>query len=283
VVFSNSATDARAYWTLDADVGGRYSDNVTNSSSSAGKKGDSATLAELSAGAFYVVGEYTGIGISANLKGGTNATYGGLNLFSTGLSYRVSQKFGLGPEAIRAVLSLSGSRDSYVDSGRDSNSYRAGLSASRWFGETIRLGIGYEYDKREQLNSKGSFCIGSYCYNDDIYGVAGNTGILSADVIVTEMDMLAFSYRHRSGDVTSVDAYTPSVLSASSAYAPDKTFGGLYAYRLSAVTDSISVGVSRELLRKMSLNLDYTYYTTGTGGGINYQGNIFNLIVAYSM
>jgi hypothetical protein len=274
---------AAAYLTLDADAGERYSDNITNASSSSGKKSDSTTFVDLSAGTFNVIGEYTGLKLALNFREGFNATYGGLNVGSSGLSLGVSQKFGLGPEAVRASLYLSGSRDSFVDRSRDVNSYKAGFNASKWFGETLKFGIGYEYDKRDQLNTTGSFCIGLSCYNDNVFAVAGNTGILNADLIVTEDDMLSFSYRHRQGDVTSVDAYTPAALGASSAYAADKTFGGLYAYRLAAVTDSISVGVSHELLRKLSLNLDYTYYTTGAGDGIRYEGNLFNFLLAYSM
>ncbi len=282
-ILGYNAADASAYWTLDANVGERYSDNVTYASSSDGKKGDSTTLEAVSVGARYAVGESTGVGITANFKNGSNAKYGGLNVISSGLSLSVSQKLGLGPEAVRLAVYGSGSHDAYIDTSRDSTSYRAGVSASRWFGERIKLGIGYEYDKREQLYDKESFCIPGYCYNGDVYDVAGNSGILNVDFVVTEKDTLGLSYRHRQGDVTSSDVYTAGAVGVSKAYAPDRTFGGLYAYRLGAVTDSITVGVNRELLRKMSLDLDYTYYTAGADGGLTYKGNIFNLVVAYSM
>ncbi|MBI3581218.1 MAG: hypothetical protein HY098_03950, partial [Nitrospinae bacterium] len=271
------------YWTLDADVGERYSDNVTYASSSAGKKGDSATLESVSVGARYVVGEYTGVGIAANFKNGSNAKYGGLNVISSGLSLSVSQKLGLGPEAVRLAVYGSGSHEAYVDTSRDSTSYKTGVSVSRWFGETVKAGIGYEYDKREQLYDKESFCIYGTCFNGDVYNAAGNSGILNLDFIVTEKDMLGLSYRHRQGDVTSTDVVTPGAVGASKAYAPDRTFGGLYAYRLGAQTNSLSVAWSRELLRKTSLNLNYTYYNAGADGGLNYNGNIFNLVLSYSM
>lgn len=282
-IFGYTAADASANWTLDASIGERYSDNVTYASSSDGKKGDSTTLEALSVGARYGVGETTGVGIAANFKNGSNAKYGGLNVISSGLSLSVSQKLGLGPEAVRLAVYGSGSHDAYIDTSRDSTTYRAGFSASRWLGERIKLGIGYEYDKREQLYDKESFCIGVNCYNGDVYDVAGNSGILNLDFVVTEKDTIGLSYRHRQGDVTSSDVYTPGAVGVSKAYAPDRTFGGLFAYRLGAQTDLISVGWSRELLRKMSLDLNYTYYTAGADGGLTYKGNIFNFNVAYSM
>lgn len=276
--------DAQAYWTLDADAGVRSSDNVTNGSSAAGKKSDTTGLANLSAGTFYVVGADTSISLGADLKSGTNFNYGGLNKLSTGIFYRVGQRFGLGPEAVRLSVYATGSHDSYVDTSRNSLSYRAGLGLSRWFGEIVKLGVAYEYDKREQLYGKETFCVGAYyCYAGDVWSTAGNSGLLTADFIVTEKDLLTLSYRHRNGDVTSEDVYSPGPTAVAGAYAPDRTFGGLYAYRLSAATDSVSLGVSHEVLRKMSLNFDYTFYNTTAGGGTSYQGNVFNLLLAYSM
>lgn len=277
---------AEAYVTLDVDAGARYSDNITNASSDAGKKTDVTSWADLSLGTFNVVEEYTGAGLGLDFKGTTSANFGGLNMVSTGLSARVTHKFGLGPEAVRLSVYGTGGREFFNDTTRNSDSFRAGLIASRWFGETFKLSIGYEYDRRLQLNNRGTICYGAYgatCYSTTVYDVAGNAGILGADVIVTEKDMLEFSYRHRSGDVVSSDFPSSQISGSSAAWAADGSFAGLTAYRLSAVTDSISAGVSHELFRKGSVNLDYTFYSTQAGGGINYRGNLLSLNLAYSM
>ncbi|TBR21088.1 MAG: hypothetical protein EPO63_09030 [Candidatus Nitrosotenuis sp.] len=283
------ARNADAYLLLDADAGVRATDNVTNAASPDGKKSDFISSAALSIGAYSQVAEYTGVAATLDIKSAASANYAGINLVSTGFTVSANHKLGLGREALRLNLYGSVSQDRYHDGDRDSYSYKTGMGASRWFGDFLKMGIGYEYDKRTPLNESATSCTygyyGSSCtttYAAEVYGLSGNSLLVNADLLVTEDDTLTLAYRYRSGDVVSSDAPSASILSNSSAHSADKTFAGLYAYRLSGITHSGSVAVSHELLRKLSLNLSYSYYSTTGNGGISYQGNLFNVVFAFS-
>jgi hypothetical protein len=257
-------------------------DNVTNASTSAGKKGDFVTSGLLSVGTFNMAGEYTGVSLTANFKSDLYSTYTGLNLFSSGLSLKISQKFGLGPEAIRVSVYGAGSYDQYDDADRKSNFYKAGINASRWISETIKIGAGYEYDRRVQAVNEGQACFGYSCWETNVYDLQGSSGIVNAEIILTESDTATFSYRRRNGEVVSSDIL-PTGVHPSSTYYNDATFKGQVAYRLSASTDVFSAGISHDIFRKTSLNLVYSFHQTLTDAGIAYQGNVLNLVIAYAM
>lgn len=290
-ITSGNAAAVETSWIFDASAGISHTDNATNASSPAGKKSDDVSLLLLSGGRYFQIADYTGVAVAVDLKKEFSANYSGLNLIAAGVSFRITHKMGLGPSAIRLNAYTSTSDDEYNDTNRSSVLYKAGISGSRWIDDRVKVGLGYEFDKRVPKNNYVTTCTGAYgayagyCQPHnytDVYDIQGHSGIATAEITLTEKDALILSYRYRSGDVISVDAPTLGVLGASSAVSLDEVFPALIAYRISAVTQTASIGVSREIIRKMSLNVNYSFSTTSGNGGVGYQSNIFNLIAAYS-
>lgn len=282
-----NAAGAEASWILDATAGMGHSDNVNNASSPAGKKSDDNTFLSLIGGGYFQIADYTGVAVAVDLKKEVSANYSGLSFIAAGVSFRLSHKVGLGPSAPRLSAYASVSDEEYGDKDRTSISYKAGISGSRWIDERVKVGLGYEFDKRAPKNNNAD-CLagyGGYCQtsnNTNVYGIQGHSGIAIAEIALTEKDTLLFSYRYRSGDVVSVDLPTQRALGASAAVSPDEVFPALTAYRISAVTQTGSIGISRELFRKMSLNVNYSFNAAAGKGGVDYQSGIVTLIAAYS-
>ena len=287
-VSAGSAAGVETSWILDAAAGISHTDNVNNASSPAGKKSDDVSRLFLSGGSYFQVADYTGISIALDLNKDFSANYSGLNLISAGVSFRLTHKMGLGPSAVRLNAFTSVSEEEFEDKNRNSVSYKAGISGSRWIDDRVKVEVGYEYDKRIPKNDYVNDCAGAYgvyCWPSNysnVYDIQGHSGIATAEMALTEKDTLLLSYRYRSGDTVSVDLPSAAVLAASSAVSLDKAFPALTAYRISAVTQTGSVGISHELIRKMSLNINYSFNTAAGNGGVSYQSNIFNLIAAYS-
>ena len=290
---------AHAAFIMDASAGARNTDNVNNAATT--KKGDTLSTLHLSFGGYTQLADYTGASLTVDLHKETSG-YSGLNLVSSGLSLALTHKVGLGPAAPRLNLYGSASNENYSDDYRDSTSYKIGIFASEWVHERVKVGLGYEFDKRITASSYGiTFGSGgsggsgdsgngyapkhASSYGTDyanIYDLQGNSGILDVELIITEKDLLFLSYRYRSGDVVSVDSRSLKALNVSSAWSADNTFTGLVAYRLKAVSHIATVEVSHELARKWSLNLGYAFNMTAGDGGNDYQTNRYNLAIAYS-
>lgn len=282
------AVGAETSWIFDANAGISHFDNVNNASSPSGKKSDDVSFLLLSGGSYFQIAEYTGLAVTVDLKKEVSANYSGLSLVAAGISLRISHKMGLGPSAARLNAYTSVANEEFGDKYRSLVSYKAGIFGSRWIDDRVKVGFGYEFDTRAPKNNYADSCVGAYggycppSNYTNVYGIQGHSGIATAAVTLTEKDALLFSYRYRSGDVVSVDAPTSRTLGASSAVSPDGVFSGLAGYRISAVTQTCSIGVSRELFRKMSLNLNYSFNAAAGNGGVDYQANIINLIAAYS-
>lgn len=286
-IFPGNAPGAETSWIFDANTGISHFDNVNNASSTNGKKSDDVTFLSLSGGSYFQIAGYTGLTVAVDLKNEVSANYSGLSLLAAGISLRISHKMGLGPSAVRLNAYTSASNEEYGDKDRNSILYKTGISGSRWIDDRVKVGLGYEFDKRAPKNNY-ELCTGGYGGNcqlatyASVYDIQGHSGIAFAEVTLTEKDTAFLSYRYRSGDVVSVDLPAQKVLGASSAVSPDGVFPGLTAYRISAVTQTGFIGISRELIRKMSLNLNYSFNVASGKGGVDYQSNVINLIAAYS-
>ncbi len=290
-ISTGTASGMEASWIVNATAGISHTDNVNNASSSAGKRSDEVSLLSLSGGGYFQVADYTGIAFTVDLEKEVSANYTGLSLIAGGVTFRLNHKMGLGPSAVRLNAYTSASDEEYGDSHRNSLSYKAGISGSRWIGERVKAALGYEFDKRTPKNNYVENCAssyggyGGYCQPSnytDVYDIQGHTGIAAAEITLTEKDTLLLSYRYRHGDVISVDVPTLGALSASSAVSGDGVFPTLKAYRISAAAQTGSIGISREIIRKMSLNLNYSFNAAAGNGGLDYRSNVLKLMVAYS-
>lgn len=286
---------AEASFILDISAGARQTDNANLATIT--KKSDTISSFGFSFGGYTQIADYTGLALTIDINKEASATFSGLNLLSTGLSLTLSHKLGLGPSAVRLNLYASTSNDNYTDEYRDSTSYRMGIFGSQWVHERVKIGIGYEFDKRITASSYGitfgnggggggsggnNYAVSYGSTYTNIYDLQGHSGIVNAEVSVTEDDSLLLSYRYRSGEVVSVDTRSLKALNASTAYTADNAFEGLTAYRIPAVSHIGSIEFSRAILRKMSLNIGYSFNTTSGNGGNDYQTNSYNLVLAYS-
>src|SRR5438128_1633506 len=73
-----------------------------------------------------------------------------------------------------------------------------------------------------------------------------------------------------------------AVLASSAAATDDPVFGDkAYAYKLKATSHILSLGLSKEINRRCSLNVGVQRQLTYAAGGYDYYGSVFNVTYLY--
>lgn len=280
-----SPLTAEASWIFEASAIGERNDNVTNTNSST--KSDTIFLASLSGGYYEQIATHTGLSAIVDIESKNHVDYGDLSAFSSRLSLNLNHKFGIGLQAMRMNAHVSYGLDDVKDNHRDVTRFTAGVSGSSWVTDRLNIVVGYEYDKAVPVGTFTPHCeyYGTYadCYAwsyDNPYDTKGNSLFARVLFLFPDIELMA-GYRYRRGDV--VADYAPGAGSQYS-YTPlwrDAAFPGLASARYDAETHSVNLGVSRELVRQLSLNMDYAHHSTLSRMS-DYNNNAFRLGVAYA-
>lgn len=279
---------AEASWIFDANALLENNDNVTNTNTASGMKGDTAYLASISGGYYEQIATYTGLSATVDIESRNYAEYGDLSSLSGGLSLNLNHKFGVGPQAMRMNAHVSYALNDFRDNHRDVTVFTAGVSGSSWVSDRLNIQIGYEYDKASPTGTFAPHCGPSgadmNCYAgpyDNPYDTKGNSAFARGSFLLSDVDMLVVGYRYRRGDI--VADYVPgkaSLWSYTSLW-HDPVFPGFVSARYDAQTHSINIGITREVVRQVSVNLDYARHATSTSWA-DYNNNVFRLGIAYA-
>lgn len=279
---------AEASWIFDANALLENNDNVTNTNTDSGIKGDTVYLAGLSGGYYEQIATYTGLSATVDIESRNYVEYTDLNSLSGGLSLNLNHKFGVGPQAMRMNAHVSYALNDFKDNHRDVTVFTAGVSGSSWVTDRLNIQIGYEYDKAVPVGTFTPHC-GPYdtytnCYAgsyDNPYDTKGNSVFARGSFLLSDVDMLIAGYRYRRGDIVADFVPGSALLWSYTSLWYDPVFPGFVSARYDAETHSVNLGISREIVRQLSVNLDYVRHATSTSWA-NYNNNVFRLGIAYA-
>ena len=281
-----SPVTAEANWILEASALGERNDNAANTGSA--MKSDTALIASVSGGFYEQIATYTGLSATMDVESRNYGEYVDLSSVSSGLSLNLNHKFGVGLQAVRMNAHVSYGLNDFKDNHRDVRLFTTGVSGSSWVTDRLKIMVGYEYDKAVPVETFAPHCGGYYgaysnCVGgsyDNPYDTNGNSLFARVTFLLSDVELTA-GYRYRRGDV--VADYVPGAGSQYS-YNPlwyDAVFPGLASARYDAQTHSVNLGVSGEIVRQLSLNMDYSYNATSTSVA-NYNNNVVRLGIAYA-
>ena len=255
-----------------------YDDNINRAVWAAAKDGDWTIAPRVSAG----TQAEAGLGMVAEGRVTAEArrheTYTLLDSVSPGATISLGRKFGLGREAPRVDLSLSGSRFLCRESLRDVTVVTPRLELSRWVHERVRASVGYEREDRVGGNSP-------------VFETRNDTGFAGLSIDLASNVYLGLDYRYRSGDVV---VSTKDYWIKGTEMAETEALGNdRYVNLLAATTQSGSVSVNWLCSERLSLSLAYerqetksaTAYAMADAGAMpvrfSYPNNVVRASVSF--
>jgi len=269
---------ARSEWLLDVDAGALYDNNLTRAQASADIRADGATSVSAAIGSFFALSGNDSITLTADLRAETYWRFHGLNVVGLGGSATYRHKFGVGLDAPWIIGGATASYDDYEGNVRTGARYALRVELGKRFSESLDASFGGVYDRRYAS------------YNQPVIpGISGKPFELSgasayarAGCALNEKLLVGARLEVRRGDVESTTRPNLEIFEASSAIAPDPTFGpDFFAYRLRGTTDAATLNGSWALDDRSSINLSYGAGRTRAYDGLDYRSWVATISLAY--
>ena len=271
VLLAMTLNFARAEWRLDAETGGFYDSNLSNSDRASDEKDDFAWKTDVRVGNGFQLSRDLRLNLAADLRGQLWDRFDAFNEIGPGVSAGLRYRFGLGRQAPWILLEERIGYDRFhetVRSGWDESLHlRGGIAIS----ERIALEAGYIF--------------GNFAAPDDFFDEQGHTANARVIVDLTSSLQVVLGYTYRDGDVISYAVPPrPDILLLTSEARPVTTFGTnpLYiAYRLRGQTNAVSVSAGYALTRYLSVQLAYEYAVT-SHDPLQYENHLVEAKVAFA-
>ncbi|PWT72011.1 MAG: hypothetical protein C5B46_07495 [Proteobacteria bacterium] len=274
---------AQAEWTLDAQAGAQFDDNVSNSLEADERKADTAFNFNAAAGWHQQLTTGLGVSAAAIVDSSSYLHFSGLNNVGLGGRMQLRQKFGLGSEAPWANVFARAVHYDYHYDYRDGWQYDGGVSLGKRFGERWNFSVNAHYDRYEADKLQPTILPG---VSTAAYDVSGWNLGAQGSFLLTESDTLSVVYTHRVGSVTAVTEPELEVLEYSDAVAIDPVFGSprRIAYRLHAATDTVFLTWSHSFGAHWIANLSYGYRRAVSDEDEvgSYYSNLIGFNIGYS-
>ena len=245
---------AQAEWRFDAETGGFYDSNLSNSDRASDEEYDWAWKTDLRIGNGFQLSRDLRLNVAADLHSAVWDHYDAFNEIGAGASAGLRYRFGLGRQAPWILLEERIGYDRFHDTVR-----------SGW-DESLRLRGGIALSERIALEA--GYIFGNFAAPDNFYDLQGNTGVARIIVDLTSSLQVVLGYSYREGNVISYAVPPrPDIFRLTSESRPVTTFGTnpLYiAYRLRGQTHAVSVSAGYALtqifVRSVSLRVrrDFT-------------------------
>lgn len=243
---------AQADWRLEAETGGQYESNLSNSDRASDVKDDWAWNAQARIANGWQLSRDLRLSLAADLRSQVWARFNALDIVGGGALATLRYRFGLGSQAPWLSLEERFGYDRYRDTSwsnwNDSVRLRGGIAISA----RLALEAGYEFENRTAP--------------DDFYDLQGHTIDARMIVDLTPLWQAALAYSYREGDVLSFAVPArPDIFSIAQVRPGVPIFGTnpLYnGYRLRGRTHAVSANISYRITRYMSLQLGYEYAVT---------------------
>ncbi len=243
------------------DMASGFDNNVTTAQDDADIRESGFASAAGHVDYFRQLNLFTSLQLRGSLQGEYWNSFDGLNngkaTAMARLMYRANGDFFT--PTLAAWLSASAWEfDSAI---RDSNEYRAGAYAL------------------EQLTTQltGRFALMANLRESDgrVFDLSGYSASLNIDWIPAPRSTVYAGFQYYTGGVTSTATPSLAIGLAAEAIEPDDAFGGLAgglrAYRLDATAQIFTLGYNYAITRKLSVDAQGLYITTGADFGIEYQ------------
>lgn len=282
----------QAQWFGQAGASYEFNNNLPNAQLDRDIKSDSFFRANLSAGQYFQLADYTGLSVSADVGGSHYLRFNDLNNVSYGGTTTLRQKFGLGELAPWLSVSGSAAHYDFEHAPRSGWRYNAAMTVGKRLSERWEVQVGYRYEARRSDQvfnipglttavlhpQEGASAIPGDAFNTDAHSVS-LTGLFS----VTDRLTAHASYTRREGGITATTLRNLEVFAASESIAVDSAFGNKrYAYRIEAATNLYSAGLSWALNRHSSVNVSYEWIDSSAGQGIAYNSHLAHLNLLYN-
>jgi len=262
---------ARAEWRFDAETGGFYDSNLSNSDRPSDEEHDWAWKTDLRIGDGFQLSRDLRLNLAADLRGRLWDQYDAFNEIGAGGSAGLRYRFGLGRQAPWILLEERIGYDRFHETVR-----------SGW-DESLRLRGGIAISERIALEA--GYIFGNFAAPDDFFDEQGHTANARVIVDLTSSLQIAIGYTYREGNVISYAVPPrPDILLLTSESRPVTTFGAnpLYiAYRLRGQTNAVSVSAGYALTRYLSVQLAYEYAVT-SHDPLQYENHLVEAKVAFA-
>jgi hypothetical protein len=276
-------TTAHAEWTLDAEAGLSYDDNLSNAFEADDRKADESLTAAFTGGFYRHLGDNTGISMGVVVDSEAYLRYSGLTNIGGGVRAQARQKMGLGTQAPWAALAARAIYRNYHYDYLDGWQYDVSATLGKQFTDRWSVRASMSYDRYEAEDLQPPVLPG---ISTAAYDTSGWTIALHAAFSMTEADTLSAAYSYRSGSITSVTPPELEILEYSDAIARDPVFGGttpLIAYRIDAKTDTLSLAWSRALGTRTAFSVAYSYRRSTTDTEFDeYYSNMLAIALGHS-
>lgn len=273
---------AHSEWGLDATAGLTYDDNLSNSLEADDRKADTAAVIDVSGGLHQQLDASTGLGLSLLASSETYDRYTGLSDVGLGARVQLRTKFGLGAEAPWVAVAAQGMYRNFHYDYLDGWRYEAGVTLGKQLGERWALRASVRYDATVTDQAPPPLIPDLPGSPYDVYG--WNLGV-QATFLLTDADLLSFSFNRRTGTVTTVSPPDDEILEYADRAALNTVFGGPeVAYRIHATTATTNLTWSHSLGRRAAVNLAYTYSRSrGVYDLGDYYANVINVSFSYAL
>jgi len=262
---------ARADWRFEAETGGVYDSNLSNSDRASDVKDDWAWKADATIANGWQLSRDLRLTLAADLRSRLWARFDALDTIGGGTLARLRYRFGLGSDAPWILLENRIGYDRYRDTAwsnwNESTRLRGGVAVS----PRLALELGYEFENRTAP--------------DDFYDLQGHTVDARVIADLTPSWQLALGYSYREGDVVSFAVPPrPDIASISLVRRGPPIFGTnpLYnGYRLTGRTHTVSVSLGYGIARYVSLQFGYEYAVT-THDPLEYENHLVEAKLAFA-
>jgi hypothetical protein len=200
----------------------------------------------------------------------------GLSRYTAGGKASFEGQYGVGPTAPRYELNATLQADEYDHSQRDSTVFTSQLIGTKPFTEKISSSLGIEYRNRDSsgsvwdLDQVRTFLNGVYTFLPG-WSAYGIYSYIDGDVWSTAQSQYC-------NGTPATNIY--GLVSVSKAIEPDKAFneafcGKWLAYRLSAHTNTLQLGINKDLGHDMTADFSFQGIKVNAKGDNEYDSRIF--------
>ena len=271
VLLAMSLSFAQAEWRFDAETGGFYDSNLSNSDRASDEEYDLAWKTDLRIGNGFQLSRDLRLNVAGDLHSAVWDHYDAFTEIGAGASAGLRYRFGLGRRAPWILLEERIGYDRFHETVR-----------SGW-DESLRLRGGIALSERIALEA--GYIFGNFAAPDNFYDIQGNTGVARIIVDLTSSLQVVLGCSYREGNVISYAVPPrPDILRITSESQPVTTFGTnpLYiAYRLRGQTNAVSVSAGYALSRYLSVQLAYEYAVT-SHDPLQYENHLVEAKVAFA-
>ena len=269
---------ARGEWLLDADAGALYDNNLTRAQESADIRADGAAFLSASAASFLPLDGGDRLTLSADLSGEAYFRFHGLDVIALGGSATYRHKFGVGLDVPWLLAAAAVSYDGYQGDVRTGARYALRAELGKRFTQSFDGSLGGIYDRRYQRHDQPVVP----GISGKPFELSGSSAYARASYAFDENLLVGARVSVRRGDVESTTRPNREIFAASSAIAPDPTFGpNFFAYRLRGTTEAATLTASWALNDRSSFNVGYSAERTRAYDGLEYRNWVTTISLAY--